>query len=108
LLALFDVFAFPSYFEGLPGALLEAMCAELPIVTTSVDGCSELIQDGVHGTHFSVGDIKALSQAVVRYLADSELAGRHAAAANERAVSTFSLETMVKNFQELYDSLKTQ
>ncbi|TKX35088.1 glycosyltransferase [Halorubrum sp. CGM5_25_10-8B] len=105
LLALFDVFAFPSYFEGLPGALLEAMCAELPIVTTPVDGCSELIEDSIHGTHVPVGDTGALAQAIVQYLADSALAGEHAAAAHERAVASFSLETMVKNFEELYDSL---
>ena len=83
------------------------MCAELPIVTTSVDGCSELVEDGVHGTHVSVGDTEVLAQAIVQYLADSALADEHAASAHERAVSSFSLETMVENFEELYDCLMT-
>ncbi|ACV11303.1 glycosyl transferase group 1 [Halorhabdus utahensis DSM 12940] len=105
LLALFDVFAFPTYYEGLPGALLEAMCAELPIVTTPVDGCSELVEDGVHGTHVPVGDVEELAEAIIQYVEYSELAGEHAATAHERAVSSFSLEMMVENFQELYDGL---
>ncbi|MDB2262454.1 glycosyltransferase [Halorubrum ezzemoulense] len=107
LLDMMDVFVFPSHYEGLPGALLEAMCAELPIVTTPVDGCLELVEDGVHGTHVSVGDIEALAQAIVQYLADSALADEHAASAYGQALSSFSLEIMVENFEELYNCLTT-
>ena len=105
LLALFDVFAFPSHFEGLPGALLEAMCAGLPIVTTPVDGCSELVTDGDHGTHVPVGDAAALAAAIDRYLADPDLAAAHGRAARERAVAEFSLDAMVAGFQSLYDGI---
>lgn len=108
LLALFDVFAFPSYFEGLPGALLEAMCAGLPIVTTPVDGCSELVTDGVHGTYVPVGDPGALADTIDQYLSNPEMATDHGAAARRRAIAEFSLEAMVNEFQSLYDMLAIQ
>lgn len=108
LLALFDVFAFPSYFEGLPGALLEAMCAGLPIVTTPVDGCTELVVDGTHGTHVPVGDTDALAEAITHYLSNPGLAADHATAAQQRAVDEFSLDAMVDGFKSLYEELLDQ
>jgi glycosyltransferase involved in cell wall biosynthesis len=102
LLALFDVFAFPSYYEGLPGALLEAMCAELPIVTTPVDGCSELVHDGEHGLHVPVADSEALSKEVNRLLANEKLAMKLATSAKSRAECEFSLDAMVNKFESLY------
>lgn len=48
-LAVADLFAFPSLFEGLPGALIEAMAAELPCVATHVPGNSELLSNMVTG-----------------------------------------------------------
>lgn len=105
LLDLFDVFAFPSHFEGLPGALLEAMFAGLPIVTTPVDGCSELVVDGEHGTHVPVGDSGALANAIAGYLTGPERASGHGAAARQRANAEFSLGSMVNGFESLYDEL---
>ncbi|QPV64993.1 glycosyltransferase [Halosimplex litoreum] len=105
LLDLFDVFAFPSHFEGLPGALLEAMCAGLPIVTTPVDGCSELVLDGEHGTHVPVSAPDALANAIVEYLSGPDIARTHGRAAKRRANADFSLEAMVDAFESLYDEL---
>lgn len=102
LLALFDVFAFPSHYEGLPGALLEAMCAGLPIVTTPVDGNSELVVDGEHGRYVPVRDPEALSDALKELIDDPELASRFGEAAKARAQAEFSLGTMVEQFESLY------
>lgn len=102
LLALFDVFAFPSHYEGLPGALLEAMCAELPIVTTPVDGCSELIHDGEHGVYVPVRDPESLIEAIGCLLSDDELAVELAMNAKSRAESEFSLDVMVEEFESIY------
>lgn len=102
LLALFDVFAFPSHYEGLPGALLEAMCAGLPIVTTPVDGCAELVEDGEHGVHVPPRNVSALVEAIVELLENgpevTEL-GRNAAM---HARDEFSMGAMVDGFEDLY------
>lgn len=102
LLALVDVFAFPSHYEGLPGALLEAMCAGLPIVTTPVDGNSELVTDGEHGLYVPVKNPDALAGTLKELLDDSELALRLSEAARARAREQFSLDSMVEQFEDLY------
>ncbi len=76
LLKIADVFAFPSHTEGMPNALLEAMAAGRPIVTTDVPGCRDLVTDGVSGLLVPAYDSVALAAAVVRLLSDRGLAAR--------------------------------
>ncbi|MFC6733723.1 glycosyltransferase [Haladaptatus sp. DYSN1] len=102
LLALFDLFVFPSYYEGLPGALLEAMCAGLPIITTPVDGCAELISDEKQGLHIPVGDSAAIGAAINRLLSDEGLGSKLGENANQRASESFSLEVMVEEYCSVY------
>jgi len=105
LLALFDLFAFPSHYEGLPGALLEAMCAGLPIVTTPVDGCAELVADGEHGVHVPPRDPAALGAAIADLLGAEERAATLGQTAARRARDEFSTEAMVEDFEYLYDMM---
>jgi glycosyltransferase involved in cell wall biosynthesis len=105
LLGDFDVFAFPSRSEGLPGALVEAMAAELPIVTTPVDGNAELITDGETGLHVPVRDPSALADALRRLLDDPELAQRLGKRAGETAREEYAIERLVSDFERLYDRL---
>jgi glycosyltransferase involved in cell wall biosynthesis len=105
LLALFDVFAFPSHYEGLPGALLEAMCAGLPIVTTPVDGAGELVTDGEHGLHVPPEDPAALADAIGRLLSDDALASRLGDSARSRAAAEYSVEAMVDAYERLYEAV---
>jgi glycosyltransferase involved in cell wall biosynthesis len=102
LLALFDSFVFPSHYEGLPGALLEAMCSGLPIVTTPVDGCSELISHGEHGVHVPPHDAVALGRAVIELLHNPELPQRYGMKARQKAEDQFTVESMVEQTQQLY------
>ena len=105
LLGDFDAFVFPSYGEGLPGALVEAMAAGLPIAATPVDGNAELIEDGVTGLHLSVRDPDSIAAAVCRLLADHDGAGALGDRARERALAEFSIDRMVDDFEALYDRL---
>lgn len=106
LLALFDVFVFPSYFEGLPGALIEAMAAGLPIVTTPVNGCSELIESYEHGLHVNVGQPTEFAWATIRLLENPDFAADLGSNAHQRASTFCSIERMVTEFEELYDRLQ--
>jgi len=105
LLAAMDVFVFPSHYEGLPGALLEAMAAGLPCVATPVDGNGELLEAYESGLFFDVGDDAAMARALVLLLEQEDLAAEMGAAAQRRARESFDRETMVRNFEAVYERL---
>jgi glycosyltransferase involved in cell wall biosynthesis len=64
LLAASDVFVLPSYREGVPMALLEAMAAGLPVITTPVGGIPDVVADGREGFLIKPGDVDALRGAM--------------------------------------------
>ncbi len=59
-----DIFVFPSYNEGLPNAVIEAMACSKPVIATRVGGIPEAVRDGKSGILIERGDIKALSNAI--------------------------------------------
>ena len=104
LLDMMDVFVFPSHFEGLPGALLEAMAAGLPIVATPVDGNFELFEDEESGLFVPVRDPDTLASTTCRLLFDESFASSIGNEAARVATTEFSLSRMTKDFTTLYRS----
>ncbi|HEY3242023.1 MAG TPA: glycosyltransferase [Phycisphaerae bacterium] len=102
LLPLADVFAFPSRTEGLPNALLEALAAGCPIVTTDVPGCRDIIRHEVTGLLVPRGDVRRLSDAIAKLLVDRRLGQSLGQAAALDAVERFSLNRMLSQYVELY------
>lgn len=66
-----DLFVFPSRYEGFPNALCEAMAVGLPVVASACSGTLDLIQEGINGRLFPVGDHKSLSHILDELLKDS-------------------------------------
>ncbi|AKB33061.1 Glycosyltransferase [Methanosarcina siciliae HI350] len=66
------IFAFPSYYEGLPGSLLEAMACQLPIVATEVPGNIELIEHNRNGILIPPKNASAISKAILELLDDPD------------------------------------
>jgi glycosyltransferase involved in cell wall biosynthesis len=66
-----DIFVLPSYFEGLPMGVLEAMALGIAVVSTNVGGIPELIASGEDGLLISPGDSKALADSIIRLCRDS-------------------------------------
>jgi glycosyltransferase involved in cell wall biosynthesis len=102
VLAGFDVFAFPSLFEGLCLAVIEAQAAGVPVVATPVGGIRETVVDGETGLSVPTGDAAALADAVCRLLADAVLAQRLAGEARRRVHETYSVARMVELTLALY------
>jgi glycosyltransferase involved in cell wall biosynthesis len=102
LLASFDVFAFPSLFEGLCLAVIEAQAAGVPVVATPVGGIRETVIDGETGLLVPTGDPPALAAAIRRLLEDRPGAEAMAAEAKRRVHEWFSIERMVEETLRLY------
>ncbi len=67
-----DIFVLPSYKEGLPNALLEAMAYGLPVITTPVGAIPEVIVDGMNGILVNPGNITELGTAILTLFQDNE------------------------------------
>lgn len=97
------IFLFPSYHEGMPMAVLEAMAYGMGIVTTTTGGIPQLIQDGVSGMLAAPGDVEAMAAALERFLTDEDCLSSCGKAARERAVSAYSLESHLEKLGEIYE-----
>ena len=67
------VYVLPSYREGTPRTVLEAMAMARPIITTDAPGCRETVREGVNGFLVPVKDSKALAEAMKRFIKTPEL-----------------------------------
>jgi len=95
----------PSYREGLPKGLIEAGACALPLVTTDVPGCREVVTDGVDGLLVPVKDAPALARAVARLYADPALRARLGAAARVRALAEFDERIVISRTLAVYHEL---
>jgi glycosyltransferase involved in cell wall biosynthesis len=73
ILAGTSVFVLPSYREGLPRSVIEAMSMGRPIITTDVPGCRQTVEDGVNGYLVPVKNVDALVDRMVRFIDRVEL-----------------------------------
>lgn len=98
-----DVFCLPSYAnEGVPQALMQAMLAGVPVVTTPVGSILEVVEDGRTGLVVPPRDAHALAQAIARLLDDPELARRLGSAARAEAVKRFSQDRMLDRMEAVF------
>ena len=104
LLGALDVFCISSTYEGTPLALFEAMAAGKAIVSTAVDGCREVLEDGATGLLVPPRDPEALAAALLRCLDDAALRASLAKRARE-ASARFDIAACVAQMQDLYDEV---
>lgn len=92
LLAAADIFVLPSWAEGLPNAMIEAMAVRLPVVVTTVGTIGSYISDGENGLLIEPRSVTAITRALQRLIKDGELRQRLADAAFQTAQEEFSAE----------------
>jgi glycosyltransferase involved in cell wall biosynthesis len=105
LLGAADLFCFPSRYEGFPNALLEAMAAARPIVTTRFAGHDEMVEADRTGFIVEQDDDAGAFDAVSRLLADADLATRMGMAARQAAEARFGMGRMVEATLTYYETL---
>lgn len=97
-----DVYVCSSETEGFSNSVLEAMACGKAVIATRVGGNAEAVRDRIDGYLVPQHDSEAIAAAAKLLVPNAELRKRMSAAARQRAVTTFSLDLMIKNHQQLY------
>jgi glycosyltransferase involved in cell wall biosynthesis len=105
ILAQSQIACLPSYREGLPRSLLEAMAAELPIVTTDVPGCREAVRHGENGLLAPARNSAALAAALKVLIMDAKLRRQFGSAGRRRAELEFASAIVIAETLAVYASV---
>jgi glycosyltransferase involved in cell wall biosynthesis len=97
-----DIFVLPSYNEGLPVSLLEAMSWGIPVITTTVGGIPELIEDHVNGFLIAPGNISALQNLLEQLGRDPALCHLSGMAGRESIQKQYSKEVILPRLTSVY------
>ncbi|EKF9406073.1 TPA: exopolysaccharide biosynthesis glycosyltransferase VpsI [Vibrio cholerae] len=105
LLTQTDIYCLPSYNEGFPMGVIEAMSAGIPVVASRAGGIPDAISDGEQGRLIEAGDVVALAQALGDLIEQRTENQRIATAAKQKFAENFSLQAVIPRLQTLYDEL---
>lgn len=97
-----DVFVLPSYAEGLPISLLEAMAKGIPVIVTPVGGIPAVVSNQQEGILVKVGDKKELADAINRLVQNPNLRHTMGMAARKRCEEQFGIEKTVQKLMNVY------
>lgn len=100
-----DIFVFPSYYEGMPMAILEAMACGLPIVANNVGGIPEIVREGCNGFLVLPGDIAALKLKLSTLIQNRELRIAMGRQSRKIVEEEFDLESFVERLVAIYQSI---
>jgi len=98
-----DMFVLPSYAEGMPNSILEAMSASMPIVSTNVGAIPELVKNEINGFIVSPGDIDGLHTSITKLIQDTELRVTMGVNSRKRVISNHDIS---KIWVDIYEILK--
>jgi glycosyltransferase involved in cell wall biosynthesis/ribosomal protein S18 acetylase RimI-like enzyme len=98
----FDIFVLPSHREGFPRAAMEAAASGLPVVATDIRGCRQVVDEGVNGHLFPVGDVSGLGEKITSIGSDPSLRDRMGRASAVKALEDFDERRVVDRVFEAY------
>ena len=100
-----SVFCLPSWKEGLPFSILEAMSAALPVISTEVGSIPEVVLDGVNGFLIQAGDVDGLSKAILEILIHPDTSVAMGGAGKKIQENKYSISAMVSGCIKVYQSV---
>ena len=100
-----SVFMLPSYQEGQPMSILEAMAYGLPIVSTEVGGIPQQVQNGVNGYLLKPGDSVKTAEAIISLLKEKDIYCKASKESLAIAQQKYGFEAHAKRLSEVYDSV---
>lgn len=108
LLACIDIYTLPSWREGFPRSAIEASAMSLPIVTTNIRGCRQVVDDNINGILVPLKDVEKLQQAILKLIEEPELRQTMGWAGYEKAQTEFDeqkvCEIVINSYVELLDN----
>ena len=106
ILSLSDIFVLPSFYrEGVPRVLLEAGALGLPLVTTNMPGCKEVVRDGWNGYLVPIRDSKQLAAAISKLISSDKNRAIMGKRSSQYIRERFSLEKVADAYAQVYDSI---
>ena len=99
------IYVLPSYYEGLPTTLLEAMSCGMASITTNVQGNSELIKNGENGLLISPKNPKELAEKILYLLDNAELRKKLGENARKTIEKRYTWDKVSKNYETIYNNL---
>ena len=97
-----DVYCLPSFREGIPKSIIEAMAIGRPILTTDAPGCEDTVIEGVNGFKVPVGNVKALSEKLQTLIEDESLRIKMGKKSRKIYEENFTLKKVIKQTFEVY------
>ena len=98
-----DIFVLPTYYrEGVPRVLLEAAACGVPIITTDMPGCKEVVIDGSTGILIQPKNVETLKKAIIDLLINDEKRKRMGEAGRYLAEKKFKKEIIIHEYLKIY------
>jgi glycosyltransferase involved in cell wall biosynthesis len=102
------IYCLPSYNEGFPMGILEAMSAGVPVVASRAGGIPDAITDKKEGLLINAGDVNSLAEALITMLGDSEKRYEFSAAAKEKYQLNFCPAVIIPQLEAIYQELLSE
>lgn len=100
-----DIFVLPSFAEGVPVVLMEAMAKEIPVISTRITGIPELIEHGRDGLLVTPGDVNDLAAQIATLIGDKELREQFGRAARTKVQRLYNTEKNNRGLAEIFKTL---
>ena len=103
-----DIYCLPSYNEGFPMGVLEAMSANIPVVASTAGGIPDAIKDGVDGLLIEAGDVEKLAAHLELMISDRDLNTTFSTTAKKKFINNFSKQAVFPELDKIYTELMSK
>jgi glycosyltransferase involved in cell wall biosynthesis len=100
-----DILVLPSYSEGLPNVVMEALSCGTPAIVTDVGGCPEVVKDGETGFVVPVGDVEALTDKIEYLLDNEDMREMMGKLGREDMSERYGRKNVINKLKGVYESL---